>query len=268
MINLLKKDFYIVLKSKYWLILLSVCSIFTLLFTVVTHNMADMSLDNAGANFAETAFIFDETEKTVFSYCEAIICSDALVMFIGIFSIMLIMQEFNSLYIKNIWPTLKHKGCFLLSKFVVFAVYILLVFVVAISIISLLCVFAFSIDSFGEIDSFLIMCLKQYLLELSYGALCMLLALLIRKQLVVVIAHIVYVSMGQTLIYTGIDLAVSKLFDYENFEVGNYLLIGNIERLTMTCESADSIRGIIIAGACLLIFIVASYLSLTKKDVI
>lgn len=269
--KILKKDLFIVRKSCYWWLLLLVCMLFVCMFISVKHFQAEIVTDNVQNvtdNFSETSYILDSIDDTIFSYCEFIICSDILLMFIGVFSILLSLQEFQNNYIKNVWLCEKNKNLMFFSKFIVLALYIFIVFCVSIIVISILAKFVFGINQVGNIKLFIQMCIKQYILELAFGSLVMFIALLIRKQTGVIIGFVIYVALGQTLIYSGIDLIVEKILNLDNaFAIGKYLLLGNIQRITMEAENIDSMRAVFISVIAILCFSFGSCLSLRKRAV-
>ncbi len=267
-----KKDLFITIKSHYWWILLIVCMCFVCLFSTVKYYQTDLlqdNLQNVNAVISENAHILERANNNIFSYCEFIFCSDALLMFIGIFSILLCMQEFNDNYIKNTWNIISKKSTFFLSKMIIVALFICLTFIITTVVVTVYGKFVLNIDEMGNYKDFIVMCLKQFVLELAFCIMMMSIAILIRKQIIIIIGFVVYVALGQTLIYAGINLLVKKVLQISaSFDVGKYLLYGNIERITMEAGKSDSIRALLISSAVIILCSILSSTLLSKKDAI
>lgn len=267
--NILKKDFFITYKSKYWWILLIIVAIFVSLFTTIKYNQSSFFADNGMSNVADNSYVVGQTNNTVFSYIETMICSDVLIMFSSIFTVMIVLQDFQNGFIKNIWISIDKKYNYIFSKLVIIALFVLTTFLLTILIVFMLDKFFFKFDQIGNFNNFFSMLLKQFFLHTAFLSLIILISIVFRKVLVVVIATIVYLAFGQPLLYSAINLLVNKLFKFtENFEIEKYLLFGNIERTRMAVSEADSIRAILIATVCLFMSQIFAYWFIKNKDII
>lgn len=269
MIKTLKMEAFITLKNKMWWLLIILSTFFITMFTVMTHYSIDDKMQQVmmGTNqiIVENGEIL---EKTFLDYCESIICSDAILMFVTIFSVLLSLQEYQYGYIKNIWGIFKHERDFIISKMVMILMYVILQIILSCLIVGMCNVFLLKAALGDNISDFFVMCIQQVLLELAFGTVIMAISLFVRKIIGVLIASIIYVAFIQNLLYQAIDLIINKIGKFEvEFEIGNYLIYGNIERITMSANMEDGIRACIIAFIFIIVAFTMAWLGLKKRDV-
>ena len=147
--------------------------------------------------------------------------------------------------------------------------YIVLLLIVVCFVVSICNIFLLKTDSIGNIKEFIAMCAVQILLEISFGTLILSVSLVLRKLIGILIASIIYIAFIQTLIYQAINLVVNKIIDFETeFDIGKYLIYGNIERINMGSSFEDMLRAGIVAIIFFTISMLVGYFSLTKKDTV
>ena len=116
----LKFELFITLKNKstYIILLISVC--FFTFFTIMMYNSptgeimtpGDLSISNVNSNI--------QNNNSLSDYLENLICSDAIIMFVTIFSSFIALQEFKNDYIKIFGFCLERKKFFCLQKLQLF----------------------------------------------------------------------------------------------------------------------------------------------------
>lgn len=270
MINITKMEFYIAYKNKTWWILGMVAACFVLFFTIMVHYSSDgmiNSPEDVAISNVENGVV--EHNMKFVDYCEQIVCSDILLMFVTIFSILLGLQEYRNGYIKNIWMNIEKKPQLFLSKILVVMSYVLFIFLVMFGVIALCDVFLLKTKELGELSKLIKICIVQYYFEVVFATIFMSLAIWLKKVVPSLICGIVYISVANVLVCGMINLMVNKLLDLDKpFEIENYLVYGSIMQITLNSENERIFRAICVAtiwGGMALIF---STWQLKKGDVL
>lgn len=268
--NIMKMQFFIAYKSKIWWILGLVAACFISFFTIMVHYSSDgmiNSPEDVNVSMVQTNVI--EHKLSLVQYCEQIVCSDILLMFVTIFSILVILQELRNGYIKNVWVNLDNKWHFLLAKILIVMSYVLFLFMIMFAVILLLDTFLLKTEEVGNVKELLKICIVQYYLEVVFATVFMSIALALKKVVPALACGIVYVSVANVLICGVVDLVINKSLELEkNFELENYLVYGNIMKTTLNAGNDTIIHAICVATIWGLVAMVVSNLLLKKRNIL
>lgn len=269
--KLTKMELYLVCKGKMWWVLILCGMCFVMFFTIMTYytstgeisTASDINIENLQNDTNSS-----QLDMSFVDYCENIICSDAILMFVTIFSILLVMQEYSHGYIKNIWTHIGEKRNFFLSKIIVLMIFVLFIFLSAIFTVWLCDGCLLKTEKIGGLKEFVKICMVQYLLEVAFGTVVMAVSLVVRKLVPALIIGIVYVALGQNLLCSVINLGINKILELDKtFEIEYYMIYGNIQKIIMNIDNEYIFRAIVVAIIYWLIFYVIAVISLKKYDV-
>lgn len=269
MINVLKMQLLIVKKNQFWLVLVIIASFMFTMFTVMSYYSIDEKMSQALSLETSRDLVEEEAkERTVLEYYNNIIGSDAVVMFVGIFTVFLTLTEFHTKYIKNIWGNIKNKWHYLVAKYILLSLYLLLFFTLSILIV-IVCNFLFiNAPSFGDIFECIIKCALQFVTQFAFCSSIITISLLVRKIIPVLIGSIIYIAIGAQVIYKIINLFCHNVLNISvGFTITNYVPYGNTFSIVTNSTSADITRVLLTAMIFILGSVVVSMHILKTKEI-
>lgn len=249
MINLIKMDIYRLFRTKALYIIAVTFFIFVFLFTYMQFELfsTDSSITISVENIMELTMIL-------------------FTLVITIFSTLFTTSENTSGYIKNIGGQISARSLLIVSKAAALLLYTIIMFG-AYLIVQLIAyrIVCGDITFQSEPKDFAIYVAIEILLHFALALVCIMIALVIPSS---GIAMTLSVILGCR-ITTNFYAAINMLFDsIKDFDVSNYLLIGNIGSLSAASTNHEAMTailvGIIFGAASMLI----SCLIFEKKDIV
>lgn len=267
MSNQLRIQFFIMKKNKMWLFIILLSIFFISIFTLATYSLIKQA-STAGISGINKLNEFIDSDMSLVDFWENIICSDAITMFTAIFAVVFSMIEFQTGFIKNMWLTLKNQNHFLIGKYFITAVHIIVSFVISILVVTIWNALVLHSNSVGNISSFIKVVAVQFLLQISFCSIVICFSLLVRKNVVAVVVSIIYIMLAKSGIYKVLDMIIESFPNVdESFSIGKYLPYGNIFAITTESNGGDFIRAIIVAICFFLISSIISITMIKRKDI-
>lgn len=249
MINVIKMEFYLTIKNRIWWVLAVVATCFMFFFTVMLNYSSDgmiSSPEDININKIATGAVITK-ELSLTDYCEKIICSDVILMFVTIFASLLALQEYNNGFVKNIWMHIEKKWHLFIAKILVLMSYVFFLFLLNIVILNICNILLLKVNKIEITKNFLKICSIQYLFEVVFGVIIITFALFLKKIIPALISGIIYVAFGHSLICGMLNLLINKTFNLEKvFEIEGYTIYGNILKITSNAEKETIIQAIIV----------------------
>lgn len=248
MLRVLRMEVFITLKNKAVFLVLATAVCFFVFFAVMMYYSPTGSITSSqdvSVSRLQTDTV-SGNKNTYIDYCEKIICSDAVIMFIAIFAAVMALQEYSGQYIKSIWLSIRKPKYLFWSK-------LILIFLFCAALISLvfltmgICNAVAFHAEIGEVSPFLKILPVQLLLETVMGLVIVFTARLIKKPVAAVIVCVAYVSFAHQIICSVIDLLANKLGGVKDFAVDTYLLYGNILLINSDAIQKDVERAVVVA---------------------
>lgn len=265
---ILKTEFFIARKTKLWMNITMVGTIFFFLATFIVHNSIDQRMLGA-MDLMDPNTAVNTTNLSYLAYCERLIGSDTIVMFTSIFSILFILVEFQHGYIKNIWTSIENKLIFLASKYIVILCFIIFMIMISGLVVAISNPLYLNIEEIGDINLFLKFLVIQVLLQFSFCCCMVCVANFLRQKTFILIVSIVYITFAPQMIYSVFNYLIRKIFDTsKDFLIQKFLPYGNMEIIKANSESSDYIRAIIVALTFILGATLVSIATYNKKDVL
>lgn len=287
MFNLLRMDLYQMVKGKSFkvfslvMVLCSVALAFTLWFVTTptcenmlrgqtTQNMQNGSIivGIGPAGTEEFTGGYEGILGSLFSMSEiqaienGLLSGGLLMMLILIFVGITITSEFNSGFIKNVLTAQTSRTAYFASKMITIFIASSVLTLLGVGV-SLICFTAFglkfAVSPFGEI---LVWTALTILLILAMASLVALVSWLTRSK---VAAVLVAVFVGSGLLVSLVS-AVLALFPKLQ-EIPNFTLYNTLGSLRVNIESSDLTQTILVGCGFLLLYSVASFVVLKKKDI-
>lgn len=252
MINIIKMDIYRLFKTKIFYIIL-----FALIVIVFFLTYLFQGLGTAANPVEDTTTLMAALQQSMLGFT----------VLITIFSVVYSTADYTSGYIKNIGGQISIRSFLLLSKMIALLLYTIIMFVVCFLLQIIANKLFYDHITFGKSGDMLTYAAVQILLHFALALVCMMLALVIRKNAIsMTLAVVLGLRMTETLLYGSINLLFEDTFD--NFNIAKYTLIGNITSLPTisVCQTAGTP---IIIGICFaVISMFISCLVFEKRDIV
>lgn len=271
MINVIKMEFYLTIKNRIWWILALVAACFTIFFTAMINYSSDAMIsspDDLDITEISAAEVI-EKDLSLAGYCEKIICSDIVLMFVTIFASLLALQEYNNGFVKNIWVHLEKKWHLFIAKILVLMSYVLFLFFLNIMVLNICNILFLKAEKMGITKRFLKIMAIQYFFEVVFGIIIITFALFLKKIIPTLVTGIIYVAFGHSLLCGVLDLIIDKIFKLDKaFKIENYTIYGNILRITSYAEREAIIQAVIVTIVFAGISSIICNLCLEKRNVL
>ena len=235
------------LKSRSTYIILVVALIFAAFFSIMMYYSPTGTISNV-EDISVTKFSSEEVEtsdNTFLEYCENILCSDFIVLFVSVFACLTALREYSDDFIKSIWNDIPKKQYSFFAKVLLVLLYALVLLLCCFLIILLLNAVIFK-TKLGDPAPFFKVFAIQILMELVMGALVISVSKLMKKPIVAVIVTIVYIALAYQLLSGFINLIADKAFHAGAFDCKGYTVYGNIMKINAESGCGDITRALIV----------------------
>lgn len=257
MLNNLRFDFYKSYKSiSTWIILFCVVA-FSLLSISITYFSA-----KDGSNMPDIVQQIGEdieipTNTCVVDWLTDVTSGDFLMMFVLVFAVILISNDFSFGYIKNIYGISKNKSNYVLSKILVIACFSILSILLSYAVALISNVLFIKEATFGDINQLLKYTIAKAILTISFGTFVATITIISKKGLISTLITFGYSFLFSNMIYSGINQIVKGIANVDNFDISKYTLIGNTLLLNNKSDNHQINIGILVA----VIIIITAYIS-------
>lgn len=237
---MLKYDFYRMIKSVSTYLLLLCILGFTIASVGLSYaTKTEMKLPETVLSFSSSG-VGNELEKmTVCNWCEDAVSGDFLLMFIIIFAVILVSNDYSTGYIKNIYGNIHCKITYVISKILMVILFSICAMILTYGICLTTVSIAISPTEVGDVAGLCHYSVIKLLLLVTYGIVVIAISLIARRALVAFIIGIGYPFMLSDTVYSGINLFANKIAKVDGFFIQKYAVIGNIYTFsTMTLEES------------------------------
>lgn len=266
--KILKFDFYKVEKSiNTWMILLCVVCFSIASLTITYISKTEGELPDVALEIGEQTTSVPLEEMTVVDWCVDSIGGDFLMLFVVVFAVLFTCNDYSTGFIKNIYNTIKNKWLYVLSKFVVVAVFTVLTIIV---VYAVTIIFNFAVVkpiAFGDVTEIVIFTLNKAFLLIAYGCVGVLISFVLKKSTVGLIISMGYSFMFANLIYTGINQIVMSAGLSDTFDVQKYTLVGNTILLNSNISTEQQLIVVIVGCVVITLSFVISSILFKKRDI-
>lgn len=277
MINLLKMDFYRMLRSKSaWVIL-----VVTMMFAGFSMSMGkadgmepydngnkvEISEESINMNFGiyvNTPQSVDGTPPALLEYIQADLQSGILMIFIAIFSAVFVHAERKNGYIKNIGRIHKHKSMLVLSKIGIVIAYLAVVLVSYTLVQVLYGMHLYPDASLGITADRLQYIGIQFILMAAFAVMILFITVLF-KQSEFSIAFGLLIACGIGYLFTAI---INQNVPLEGFDINQYLLVATVNRISDQSSAAVLSHAFLVGAVWLVIWSGLTMLVTERRDVI
>lgn len=266
---MLKMDLYRMIKSiSTWVILIAMILLFIIyLYSVKTKQNTSQATETE-INSNESNVYINE-DKNILDYYVHIVQGNVVAFFSVIFCAIFFSKEFSTGYIKNYLGKFSHKYNFVMSKSLIIAIFNMLLLITMLLISIILGKFLFDCNQFGSLKQFFVFSIVQYILLFALSNIILFLTILIKNVVLPLIIGLGYTSFIADIIYALINYLVRKYIVHNNtFDIGKYLIIGNLFIINVNLKASYYIRALCVAFIFIIITFIADILLLQKKDII
>lgn len=223
MLNAIKMEIYTCFKGKMIWIVLGVVLVLSVISLYTSYNVLhNQSIDVYGTNASKLLTEIDKSKAgELFYWCKDIISGDFLIIFTIIFSALIVGKDYTSGYIKSIINR-NNRLNYVVSKITILIIFVALMIVSTVLATAISNIAFLKTDSMGACGSYFKMVLMQILLNIAIGVLVEAIAMISKKQIVALIAPLVYYLFFSEKIYNFIDKFVGK----DSFKIAKYTLFG------------------------------------------
>ena len=275
MANRLKMDFYRLLRSPLFYILIGATILFTI-YMMGTFMFLDFTLNNI-----DTQALDDETMGLIVgmmpsdfkSYLELFFIGNFFIVFIVIFAVVFSSAEYKSGYIKNTAAHTSPRYLSYFSNLIIVTVFTAILFLVGGIIVSIGGIIMDVIDFnkspeliFDYIKSLIPFMATKFLSNVSLTAFFLMIFYLLRNATPVMISGLTYTMLGTTL-FGLINIVIAAAFNKADFDISLYTNLGNMKYVRIGADTSDIVRSIIVSVVILGISTFVSCFTLQKKDV-
>lgn len=301
MLNMVKMDLFRLFKTKSLYVSLAIMATVTVLFTYLLSNAFDQIEAAAGAAKTETAgqpaasddsdlsrgfsaglHVSINTEEdsalppgmedliadhvTILSMLSDLSAGLLLGLFVVIFTVLFATADTTSGFIKNIGGQVPSRSVLILSKAVCLFVYTVVLFTVYLLVQGIATQLFFGYvkpGDTGELASYLAV---QVLLHFALALFCMMLAVVIKNNVVSIIIAVLLCADFPTLLFRVINQLAGNL-GVKNFDISRYSLTHTISVLEPSAAGPEFVRTVCI-GSCFIVFsILISCFIFKKRDI-
>ncbi len=273
MLNLIKMDIRRFFRSKSLYIIIAICMALCLFNTISMEKMnmtlgigVQVEVKNL-SNMDDLSNIIPKIEKTVAYQFENACKGAHISLLVSIFTTIFVMAEQKNGFLKNIAGQKKFRGSIIISKMVISALFIAILFAVNIGFTSILqaIVFGNNFDT-GFNSEFFRNAGLQYLAHFALSILVILLCTWTRSSsLTMTLSTLLSINVF-SIIYILINIIISKL-DIKDFDISKYTIMNCIQSTTGTMVAEDVTRIIVVSLIYTAIYGFLSVLLMQKRDV-
>lgn len=268
--SILRFDLYKARKSiSTWIVLLCVV-VFTVLSLIITYSTLQGETTDGALSMMQQ--LGEEIgvpyhNETIVDWCVDATSGDFLMMFVLVFAIIAVSGDFSSGYIKNVYGATKHKEFYVCSKFLLIAIFSMIAILVSYIVTIVFNVLLIGANSFGNVSDFLIYTVVKILLSVSFGTLVCTISIIAKRGLVSALISIGYAFMFANPLYSGINLAIQRITNTQNFDIAKYTLIGNTMLLNMNTSNNQLYIAITVSIVMILLSFLCGCMFFARRDI-
>lgn len=290
MINLIKMEIYRMLRTRSLWVILGIMT-FAIVFTTYIAGLetengvqkqvyigdaedAEMLMEMAGAedetlNIGMSVMVSTEPGEpiTLYDMVYSNIQGKFIMLFLAIFTVIFSTADMNSGYIKNIGGQIARKSNLLFAKMVALAVFTVMtitLFIAAQAIGNLLFLDGIRLGNAAQFGRYLV---AQTILHYALVVVCMMIAVVIRNNLISMIITICLCMNLMMVLYQAVGKVLLKLSGKE-VNVLDYAVSTKISLLPKTMDMSELWQAVILALVYMVLFIVSGCLITKKRDIV
>lgn len=268
MLNMIKMDFYRMMKTKSFYMVLLVFLVMTAISTV----LCKTELDDAEIQQSNYESILEQenTQTTnvgisvilptkpgekasVYDMFYANVQGKEVALFLVIFAVMFSLADFKSGFIKNIGGQARKRFYLIASKTIVLTVFTIILFVLFLFFQALCNQVILGYLKWGDTGDLLTYFGTELVLHAAFAIFIMALSIIIQSNAASMILAIALSIDLAVILYSMFDRFVQKYVDVD-FHIMDYLVTGKISMLPMTAQTSDIQSALLVSAA----FIVGS----------
>ena len=255
MSKLIKTELYKLRTSKLFIVLLTILAVLNIVINVASTAIMNAVAEGAGSTKVDLSGAI----SSPFSF-------GMLMMLTFISLVSFLYLDFSGGYIKNIAGQAPDRNSIVTAKIFITAVHNLIFFLVAaLSNIVAGVIVGLNPDTENLGAAIATFCIK-WLLSLAIGAILMFFAVGLKSKSFALILAVIFPLGALSLLYMGIDAAISYVFKVESFSLSDYMpdsLIGSVN----VAQNNLVANGIIVAIVFIALFCTLTYITFKKKDI-
>lgn len=187
-------------------------------------------------------------------------------LFLVIFTVIFVMADINSGYIKNIGGQIHDRGLLIIAKAVSLLVYTILTMAVIILVQMIACRLFLGYLKFGNMGDFLIYLGIQTLLHYALLIICMAIAVILKNNVASMVIAICLCMDMMVILYSAIDKIISKM-GIKDFHLIKYTVSGQIAMISQNPTRKECVPAAITAAGFAVVCIAASIAVFKKRDI-
>lgn len=208
----------------------------------------------------------DENDNSVLSFAMSDISGLQAGLFIIIFTVLFSMADINSGFIKSIGGQVKGRGVLIVSKMAAIAIFTAIV-IIADFLTELIAVNIFFDDAVvGSASEIVRLLSSQFVLNFALAILMMVIAIIIKNNVVSMIIGVCMCSGIFELIFMGINYLMDKI-GFSDFDINNILITGKIQNVTIGADAADIGYALLTAAIYIAVSVLAVYNVFKHRDI-
>lgn len=173
-------------------------------------------------------------------------------LFLVIFAVIFSTDDIGNGYIKNIGGQVQKRGRLIFSRAVALGIFTIISMVMALLLQTVINEIVFGYIVFGNVREMLPYFLTEIVLHYALVLICMSIAIVIRNNVVSIVAGVCLTMNIMSIVYGVIDNAIAKA-GIHNFEIYDYTITGKLSLLSMNPGTVECAKALGVA----LVFIVA-----------
>ena len=264
MTNLIKSEFYRMIKSKSTYVILIIFSLLTLVNPLTFKAVFSAKSGHSGA-ISDGTSVYN---TTILNFVEENLSGGVLLLMAVIFMVIYYNAEINHGYIKSILSYVGRRKNLAIANFIVAEITLLAMFILNVAVTSIGSIILLNDIKFGDFSEFLPWCLIQFLFHSAINALMMLLTYLTRSTALSMTVGICIASGIPNLIYTLITMLGIRYLNFpDTFSLSDYSVSQNIMSLELDASGNELIRPILVGVITLASAFILSCIVIKKKDI-
>lgn len=288
--NVIKMDFKRMVKSKFtWVILVSFFALLCFMVAMISDEyrwfekaQAEMTPEqienyqrqeesygeeNVGMSLTGVDDMFEGDKMSLMVMVQQMLSSKIILIFLTIFTVLLVNGEQKTGFIKNIAGQVRNRGQLVFSKFLLSMLYIVAMLVLMVAACAISGVIFYGAVNFAMTGSFLLFLLYQFLLHTAFVAIIVACTVLLNNSAGSIAVGIL-ISLGVTsYLYGFIDTMIRKVNPESTLVMMDYVPTGNISGLVIGAQGGDVTRALVVAAVFIVGCVVLGMGVMKKRDV-
>ncbi len=281
MLNVIKMDFYRMLKTKsfyvIWIIMALVI-VFTTYLSAEEFRDTEIAQENsqeAQQTSAENLNVgmsvilpTQPSEKvTVYDIVSANLQGKVIALFLVIFAVIFSTADMKSGYIKNIGGQVARRSRLVWAKVFSLLVYTILTLAIFLIVQIISNQIFFGYIKFGNVEMLFQYLAVEVILHFALALVCMTIAMLIRNNVVSMVISVCLCMNVSTILYSGVEKLIKNIIP-EGFHVINYTVTGKISLLPMDFTNREVWTALAVGCIFIVVMSVFSSVMFEKRDIV